>query len=242
MRLIVAGVRLSAIAALALVGGAYSESVSETTSVQIVNATSVPVISLKINDNLAYDAFPQGKKSADAPVRVLEAVYEAEDKQTGTQAKSQRVAYEPGAHQSLIILGDFSTPAPAPEQPGTAPEENRLAPNVLFKVFSHAATRPPVRLRIVNGIPGKSLTFAGGNTEIVIKPGDHAVLESQPPVAQYTASVDGVSIPLLMRQEGLIRNAMIVFYLKDGNPAFTRAFENNADSNRARADMEKARN
>jgi hypothetical protein len=242
MRLIVAGVGITALAALALFGRAYSESVSETTSVQIVNATSVAVISLKINDNLAYEAFPQGKKSADAPVRVLEAVYEAEDKRTGSRAKSERIAYEAGAYQSLVILGDFSTPAPAPEQPGTPSEENKSAPNVLFKVFSHAATRPPVRLRIINGIPGKTLTFAGGKTEIVIKPGDHAVLEDQPPVAQYTASVDGASISVLMRQEGLIRNAIIVFYLKDGKPAFTRAFENNADSNRARAEMEKARN
>ena len=34
--------------------------------------------------------------------------------------------------------------------------------------------------------------------------------------AQYTAHVDGESIPLLMRQEGLIRNAIIVFFFKDG--------------------------
>ena len=33
-----------------------------------------------------------------------------------------------------------------------------------------------------------------------------------------------------------------VFYLKDGQPAFLRAFENNAESNRARAEMEKAGN
>jgi hypothetical protein len=242
MRLIVARVGLSAIAALALFGRAYSESVTETTSVQIVNATSVPVISLKINDNLAYDAFPQGQKSADAPVRVLEAVYEAEDKRTGSRAKSERIAYEPGAYQSLVILGDFAMPTRAPKQPGTASEENKSAPNVLFKVLSHAATKSPVRLRIINGMPGKSLTFAGGRNEIIIKPGDHAVLESQPPIAEYTASVDGASIPVLMRQEGLIRNAMIVFYLKNGQPAFTRAFENNADSNRARAEMEKAGN
>jgi len=42
--------------------------------------------------------------------------------------------------------------------------------------------------------------------------------------------VDGESIPLLMRQEGLIRNAIIVFFLKDEKPSFIRAFENNAEA------------
>jgi hypothetical protein len=97
-------------------------------------------------------------------------------------------------------------------------------------------------LRIINGLPGKTLKFAGGAVELVIKAGDHAVLENQPAIAQYAATVDGASILVLMRQEGLIRNALIVFYLKEGKPVFMRAFENNADSNRTRAEMEKTRN
>lgn len=243
MRSAIASLGLTAIAAVALNFRAHSQSVPESTSVQIVNATSVPIIALKINDRLAYEAFPQGKRSADAPAPVLEAVYEVEDKRTGSQAKSQRIAYEPGAYQTLVILGDFTTTTPAGilRQPGMAVQENQYPPNALFQVYSHAATKPPVRLRIINGMPGKSLTFAGDSNEIVIKPGDHAVLEGQPPIAQYTARVDGASRPLLMRQEGLIRNALIVFYLKDGNPAFMRAFENSADSNRMRDEIEKRR-
>ena len=62
----------------------------------------------------------------------------------------------------------------------------------------------------------------------------------QPATAQYTAHVDGQNIPLLMRQEGLIRNAIIVFFLKD-EPSFMRAFENNAESRAMRAELEKAR-
>ena len=108
-------------------------------------------------------------------------------------------------------------------------------------MFSHAATEAPVRLRIINGMPGKTLTFVAGRREILVKPGEFGMLTGQPATARYLAKVDGESISLLMRQEGLIRNAMIVFFLKSGRPAFMRAFENNADSNRKREELEKER-
>ena len=74
-----------------------------------------------------------------------------------------------------------------------------------------------------------------------VKPGEFAVLAGQPATARYLAKVDGENISLLMRQEGLIRNAMIIFFLKNGRPAFMRAFENNADSNRKREELQEGR-
>ena len=222
-----------------------AESKLETTSVQIVNATSVPVISLKVNDTLAYGTFPQGKRSGDAPVSLLEAVYEAEDKRSGSKAKSEKITYEAGAYQSLVILGDFSMKSSSKilRQPESAlrREDRKHPSNVLFQVYPHTASKAPVRLRIINGVPGQSLTFGHGENEVVIRPGDCAILENQPATFQYTAHVNGESISLLMRQEGLIRNALIVFFLKEGKPTFLRAFENNAESKARRADLEKAR-
>jgi hypothetical protein len=214
-------------------------------NVQIVNATSVPVLSLRINQTLAYDTFPQGKRSGDAAVPLLEATYEAEERQSGTKAKSERITYAPGAYQSLVILGDFSrTSAPGVlRQPDSVltGEEAGYPPNVLFQVYPHTLSKAPVRLRIINGMPGKHLAFVAAKNEVAIKPGECAVLEGQPARAQYTALVDGERIPLLIRQEGLIRNAIIVFFLKDGVPTFMRAFENNAESKAMRAELEKAR-
>lgn len=237
--------RLAAIAVLALDSQAVAQILPATTSVQIVNATCVPAIALRINDRIAYENFPQGLKTADSPASLLKAVYEAEDRQTGSRATSAKITYEPGTNQSLVILGDFSTDTPPGvlRHPGRAltAEEKQYPPNVLFQVFSHAATEAPVRLRIINGMPGKSLTFVAGRREIVVKPGEFAVLTGQPATARYLAKVDGENISLFMRQEGLIRNAMIVFFLKSGRPAFVRAFENNADSNRKREELDKER-
>ena len=245
MRTAYALFRLAVLFVVALDSQALGQTRPAATSVQIVNATSVPAIALKINDKIAYENFPQGFKSADAPASLLKAVYEAEDRQTASRATSAKITYEPGANQSLVILGDFSTDTPpgALRHPGRARtgEDKQYPPNVLFQVFSHAATEEPVRLRIINGMPGKSLAFAAGRREFVVKPGEFAVLSKQPAIARYMAKVDGENISLLMRQEGLIRNAMIIFFLDSGRPAFMRAFENTADSNRRREELEKKR-
>ena len=245
MRVIAPRLALSVLMAIWPRLTAQAQATPAMTSVQIVNATSVPVLALKVNDTLTYDTFPQGKRSGDAPVPLLEAVYEAEDKRSGSKAKSDKITYELGMYQSLVILGDFSTTSPPriPRQPDSAlnSEDGKHPPNVLFQVYPHTPSKAPVRLRIINGVPGKSLTFASNNHELVIKPGDCGILENQPATAQYTGHIDGENIPLLIRQEGLIRNAIIVFFLRDGKPSFMRAFENNAESKVLRAELEKAR-
>ena len=114
----------------------------EMASVQIVNATSVPVLSLKVNDTLAYDTFPQGKRSGDAPVPLLEAVYEAEDKQSGSKAKVREDHLRAWRHQSLVILGDFSTHIASQGHPkaagqSTSERGSKHPPNVLFQVYPH---------------------------------------------------------------------------------------------------------
>ena len=210
---------------------------------QIVNATSVPVITLKLNDAILYDAFPQGTRSGDAPIRVVESVYEAEDNRTGLRATSDNIKFEPGAYQTLVIFGDFSAdpPRPSGQRDKAAFGDHPTAPRVFFQVFSHSGSAQPVRLRIVNGLPDRDLTFVNGNEETMIKPGAHAVLTDQPAVAQYAAKVDGESIPFLMRQEGLTRNAMVIFFMKNGKPTLMRAFENTAESHRKRTEIERQR-
>jgi hypothetical protein len=211
---------------------AWAGSPAATASVQIINATCALAIELKVNNRVVYENFPQGLKTADFPTRLLSAVYEAQDRATGLPATSARINYAPGSFQSLVILGDFSRESPPGQlrQPGRAlaADFRPFPPSVLFQVYSHDSSEAPVRLRIVNGMPGKSLTLVAGSTETVVQPGGSAVLAGQPPTAQYIAKVGNESIPFVMRQEGQIRNAMVIFFLRSGRPDFTRAFENTA--------------
>ena len=65
MRTAFALFRLAVLFVVALDSQALGQTRPVTTSVQIVNATSVPAIALKINDKIAYENFPQGLKTAD---------------------------------------------------------------------------------------------------------------------------------------------------------------------------------
>lgn len=218
---------------------AQEDSPGAQTSVQIVNATSVPTIALSQNGKTDYPEFPQGLRTADAPTNRIKVKYTAVDKQSGASADSPEIKYAPNGNQSLIILGDFSTTVP-PEtfpQSGQPQEESEkpFPPNVHFRVYNHTKGALPdsVRLKVINGMPGKILNLGiegsqqGQGQKITLKPGEESDILGQAPVSEYVAEIDGKSIPILMRQEGEIRNALLIFFLKaDGQPGFTRAFEN----------------
>ena len=201
-------------------------------SVQIVNATSVPEISLSIDGRNDYPNFPQGRMTAGAALERLKATYAAKDRQTGARGKPVELPHDSRHGQTIVILGDFSTVAPPGRlpQPGDKAEET-YPPNLLFKVYSHEvpASEQPLRLRIINGMPGQSLLFVAGHKPRVLLPGEDFALFNQPAVAQYTAKANGHDLQILMRQEEHPRNALLVFFLKEGKPAFMRAFEGTSE-------------
>lgn len=204
-----------------------------TTSVQIINATSVPSISLSVNGRNDYPDFPQGLYTGDAPTEMLSVKYLATDKASNASIESDLIRYEPNKNYSLIIMGDFSTDVPPGQlpQPGVTYEtpEKPYPPNVLFRVHSHdlKTSESPVRLTVINAMPRKNLQFGISSTpKKHIAPGSELILSNQPASFEYEAEIDGEKIPVLMNQEGNVRNALIIFYLKEGKPAFSRAFEN----------------
>lgn len=202
------------------------------TRVKIVNATSVEAIDLSLNGDKFYPDFRQGQSTSDAPTRLLKVKYTAENKAAPALAESEEVEYKPNANQTLVILGDFDVNVPPGtlRQPGPPPPkpEKPYPPSVLFRVYPHEKEDLPeaVRLRVINGMPGKILNFSGPDQKVTILPGEEKSLKGQHPVAEYVGVVGEISIPILMRQEGDLRNAMIVFFLKpDGTPEFKRIFE-----------------
>ena len=205
-----------------------------TTSVQIINATSVPEISLSVNGSMSYPVFPQAILTSDAPIPLRDLRYVAVEKKSGARVESDVIKYQVDANQSLVIMGDFSTTSPPGnlpqlEQPGAKPTKT-YPPNVVFKVYMHKKPGPDgmVRLRVINGMPGKKLTFAAGSDSREILPGESTEFTGQQVFSAYKTHVDDQQISVSTRQSGTLRNIMIVFYLKDDKPAFLRAFENTA--------------
>lgn len=202
------------------------------TRVRIVNGTSVAAIDLSLNGEKSYPDFRQGQSTSDAATRLFKVKYTAENKATSAVAESKEIEYAPNAGQTLVILGDFdiNVPPGTLRQPGPPPPkpEKPYPPSVLFRVYQHEKEDLPesVRIRVINGMPGKVLNFSGPGQKVTILPGEEQSLKGQHAVAEYVGVVDETPVPILMRQEGDLRNAMIVFFLRpDGTPEFKRIFE-----------------
>ncbi len=205
------------------------------TSVQIVNATSVPSISLEVNGRLDYPNFPQGEFTSDAPTEGLTYKYKATNKSDGTIASPTPITYRNMENQTLLLLGDFSKDAvegilPQPfAQENSEEKSKKNPPNLILRVYSHqeGKSKPPVRIRIINGMPKKmlSLKLPTLNSKIDLYPGDEKEFVGQPLVELYNFEVEGKIFPVLMRQDANPLNANIVFYLRKEEPAFMRFFE-----------------
>jgi len=207
-----------------------------TTSIQVVNATSVPSISLEVNGRLIFPDFPQGKVSGSPFVQGLNYQYKATNKSDGISVNSKPITFKDLENQTLLLIGDFSDeaeegalPQPQPLQPIEQENTKSNPPSLLFRTYFHqsALEKPPLQLRIINGMPRKILKLRLPNSlnTLDFLPGEEREIVGQPPVHSYSFEVDGKLIPVLMNQDSNPVNANIVFYLKNNEPAFKRFFE-----------------
>lgn len=206
------------------------------TSIQIVNATSVPSISLEVNGRLDYPDFPQGEYTGNAFTQGLAYRYKGINKADGVSADPKVITFKNLDNQTLLLIGDFSVET----EEGAMPQPNQLhnayespsasnPPNLIFRVYSHqeGLKKPPLQIRIINGMPRKILKLKLPNsaTTLDFLPGEEKELVGQPPVQRYDFEVDGKHMPVIMLQDENPVNANIVFYLKNNEPAFKRFFE-----------------
>lgn len=206
------------------------------THVQIVNATSVPSISVEVNGEMLYPNFPQGKKTSGGATPRLNARYKVTDLKSNRSAEASFV-YSPETYYTLLITGDFSTdssPQSLPQRVGAMPEEQQeFKPNVQFRLVENApleAGQKP-RYRFINAVPRLVLML----DKKEVSPSAEVVLEEQPLFANYAAAFANQKVGAVMNQEGIIRNCTIVFYQSDKGIQFVRAFENTHLSEQARA-------
>ena len=206
--------------------------------ITIVNATSVPSISLGTsgtNKPFAYPDFPQGEWTANKAI-VTPEVHYAVRSTNGAPVMVQTIRFKPVSSQYLLLTGDLSTRGVVEKLPqvlgDTAPRRVYL-PNVQFHVIPYALVTPdPCHYMIFNAMPGKTLLLRSPASEnkpaqqlAYLAPGNSVLLVHQPPCVSYEAVVDGQSIPLAIEQEGAVGNCLIPFFLRNGKPDFIRVFE-----------------
>lgn len=194
--------------------------------VQIVNATSVASICLEVEGREDYPDFPQGLYTGEAVVSPGAVRYKIKEK-NGEKKEEAQVNYRAGEGQSLVVIGDFVGTFATPEGKLVTSEGNSSESMLRCRVYSHeCAEEERVRYRWVNGMVGRDLRVRRRQEEIVICPGECVALLGQEANEVYEANVDGKTMEVRMTQRGETRNALIIFYLKEGTPTFMRVFEN----------------
>lgn len=213
--------------------------------ITIVNATSVPAISLSAasgssaskGSHPTYPFFPQGTWTSDQPLKSTTIDYLARTTNGGLIAE-HKLSFPPVSSQILLITGDLSTVGPPESLPaiGLPPSVGAKpwSPNLQFHVYpTGTGTNDLCRYRVVNGMPSKLLILRAppeGNKPAqqlaLLAPGNSALFVKQSPNLHWEAVIEGQVYPLDMEQEAAKKNCLIPFFLKNGQPTFIRVFEN----------------
>jgi hypothetical protein len=207
--------------------------------ITVVNATCVPSIALSVSGtNLpaSYPVFPQGEWTANAAVTNPEIHYVARLPE-GPAIADRIIRFAPQSSQFLLLTGDLSRKGPSEKLPQLAPlaaqAPHPWPPNFQFHVYPvELVTRDPCHYRVVNAMPGKTLTLRtrarnGKPSRLLglLAPGNSLLLTGQPSCVDWIAEIDGKPLQLLISQEGAVGNCLIPFFLRDGKPDFVRVFE-----------------
>lgn len=229
----------------ALSGARATPTPSPGTCIRIINATSVPEISLSVsgtNGPVAYPDFKQGTWTGNAPLGRTAFHYLVRSA-SGEFVADHVTNFPALASGTLLLTGDLSTGGPAEKLPEIAPNAARLreslspdgshAPNFQFRFFpSTTTTADPCHYRIVNGMPSKSLTLRGkpdgqrpARQLALLAPGESVLFVHQPPDVTWEAEIDGVVYPVEILQRDTPLNCIIPFFLRQGRPEFIRVFE-----------------
>jgi hypothetical protein len=207
--------------------------------ITIVNAMSVPVISLNTSGathHPTYPYFSQGTWTGNEAVKSTNMDCIVRDGK-GLFVGEKKLSFQPVSSQVLLITGDLSTawPSDALPQLGASPPPGLKpwTPNIQFHVYPcSTATNDLCRYRVVNAMPSKVLTLRAsssgnkaGQQLSLLAPGNSALLLHQPPNIHWEAEIDGKIYPFDMEQEDQRKNCLIPFFLRNGVPSFIRVFE-----------------
>jgi len=230
---------------------APSPSPTPSVRITIVNATSVPEISLSVlaltkttaanpprttNQTASYPLFRQGTWTSDEPYSTSDFRFIA--RTTNNLPIAERtIRFKPVSSQTLLMTGDLSRSGPADKLPQLGTTQSALAqpsaPNFQMHLYpEEVGCHDPCHYRIVNAMPSKILllkTVPEGNKPArqlaILTPGNSILMVNQPPCVEWTVEIDGKTYPVAILQEGAAANCLIPFFLKEGNPTYVRIFE-----------------
>ncbi|MDR2462418.1 MAG: hypothetical protein LBD30_01405 [Verrucomicrobiales bacterium] len=202
-----------------VLGGLLALASSSAQEVYLINATSVPAISVTIDGRPFYPFFPQGLYTGGSATDRAAVVYQIKDLR-GEKERSLTMNYQPRSRQALVIHGDFT--------PSADKNSRRHAafPNVkLFPLdLTPPKDEPRLRYHLVNLIPNQTLRLLANPEPIDIPCGQILTLSGQKPLVTLTVQVADRHLPVLIHQRRVLRDCHLIFYETGAGASFIRFF------------------
>jgi len=192
-------------------------------SVQMVNGTCLPELSLQINGVEPYGLLPQGAATGGGHSGIANRKLVATDPATGAKVE-RSFSFRDGESVVLAIIGDFQLVEPEPESETESGEsEPEVRAEILALSNALDPSEKPHRLRILNGIPTSTATATVRESDLpalIVEPMQSASLSVAPAIFEVEIAIENETLLLSFDRSGIPPNLTVILFLRDQKPAY----------------------
>ena len=189
-------------------------------SVQFINATSVPNLDLDIKGFHKYEKIPQGTKIAggDFPFTSWKLRIQKSETDDPKAYFEKELHKSPNTASTVVLLGNLEW-----KQNANAKKQELQAAIINFD-HELAADEKPNTLTIVNGLIQQILRVSINESEFLeIPPMSHHIWHGLPETIEATALIGSQQIRVPLKYNGSFQSGIVAFYEANGSIKFTAA-------------------
>ena len=189
-------------------------------SVQFINATSVPNLDLDIKGFHKYEKIPQGTKisGGDFPFTSWKLRIQKSGSTDPKAYFEKELNQAPNTASTVVLLGNLEW-----KQDASRKKQELQAAIVNFD-HELAADEKPNTLTIVNGLIQQILRVSINESEFLeIAPMSHHIWHGLPETIEATALIGSQQIRVPLKYNGSFQSGIVAFYEADGTIKFTAA-------------------
>ena len=189
-------------------------------SVQFINATSVPSLDLDIKDFHKYEKIPQGTKisGGDFPFTSWKLRIQKSSADDPKAYFEKELNKAPNTASTVVLLGNLEWKQDAVRK------KQELQASILNFDHELAGDEKPNTLTIVNGLIQQILRVSINASEFLeIAPMSHHTWSSLPETIETTALIGSQQIRVPLKYNGSFQSGIVAFYEAEGIFKFTAA-------------------
>ena len=193
---------------------------SSHSSVQFINATSVPNLDLDIKGFHKYENIPQGTKisGGDFPFSSWKLRVQKSGSTDPKAYFEKDINKAPNTASTIVFLGNFEW------ERDTSSKKQELQADIVNFDHELAGDEKPNTLIIVNGLLQQILRVSINGSEFLeIAPMSHHIWHGLPETIEATSLIGSQQIRVPLKYNGSFQSGIVAFYEADGTIKFTAA-------------------